>query len=402
MGHVLRNAALWIRGIKNPAKAAYEFPIALYFENLIKNGCHEKLHEAVKWPVFKASLSAVFYKAKSHYLRGEYIDCQEALKQLLDKRKVQDEANYLLAKSFERQNNHAASIKLIQDLSRSSTRIKTWIHLSNLTKTIKEFEELKKSLNQAISEKRINASSKERARILANAAFRANAPEYALSAWRDYAEQLKKGQESTFTLRKHLSVKVDHKQALIDLKRILDNNHIEFFLISGTLLGAIRENKILSHDNDIDVGVWEKDLSQTLRDTITTSGFFEEVPNRSGSLLKVRHVNGAALDIFKHTVDGEHCYHEGVKIRWTNSLFSLKSYQFLGATFMIPTNPEKYLTENYGNWIKSVKNFDSAIDTKNASIINSNEMMAYLYSRLDSSMEQQKYRKILDDLIKQE
>ena len=46
------------------------------------------------------------------------------------------------------------------------------------------------------------------------------------------------------------------KELLLELKNLLDKNNITFWLMTGTLLGAIRENDFLAHDpNDIDIGL---------------------------------------------------------------------------------------------------------------------------------------------------
>lgn len=41
------------------------------------------------------------------------------------------------------------------------------------------------------------------------------------------------------------------------ISKILKEENIEFFLVFGTLLGAIREKKFIKHDLDIDFGVWD-------------------------------------------------------------------------------------------------------------------------------------------------
>lgn len=399
MKQALKNATLWTRSLADPGTATYEFPIALYFENLITQGRHQQLIEASSRKIFKPSLSAIFYKAKSQYLRGNFQDAQTLLEPLLDRKKAPDEVCYLLAKVLYKQDNRHAARKLLLQLSGTSRRVKTWIQLSNLTRTKEELAELKLSLVRATLEERVKLPNKETARILANASFRANAPQEAINAWKEYAKGISGHPTRPMKIFRRPLITSDHRQALIDLKCVLNKNSTEFFLISGTLLGAIREDRILPHDNDIDVGIWAKDWNRALHEVITTSGLFEEIPNRSKNLLKIRHTNGSAIDIFKHTTDGIHCHHEGVKIRWTNKLFNLKSHKFLGNYFMIPSNPEEYLTENYGNWQQPIKDFDSAIDTPNSTIINRHEIIAYLYSKLDDSRNQQKYERLLRDLI---
>ena len=42
-------------------------------------------------------------------------------------------------------------------------------------------------------------------------------------------------------------------ECLCDMKKILDENNQEFFLICGTLLGCIRNNDFIPYDIDIDI-----------------------------------------------------------------------------------------------------------------------------------------------------
>ena len=51
-------------------------------------------------------------------------------------------------------------------------------------------------------------------------------------------------------------------KSLSKIKTILDENNIEFWLDYGTLLGAIRERKIISWDTDIDLGMWRRDVEK--------------------------------------------------------------------------------------------------------------------------------------------
>ena len=46
------------------------------------------------------------------------------------------------------------------------------------------------------------------------------------------------------------------------LKKILDKNNINYWLDEGTLLGAVREKKLIEWDHDIDLSIWYTDLEK--------------------------------------------------------------------------------------------------------------------------------------------
>ena len=45
------------------------------------------------------------------------------------------------------------------------------------------------------------------------------------------------------------------------MKKTLDENNQEFFLMAGTLLGCIRNHDFISHDGDIDIGIFYDNLT---------------------------------------------------------------------------------------------------------------------------------------------
>jgi len=51
-------------------------------------------------------------------------------------------------------------------------------------------------------------------------------------------------------------------ETLKKIKGILDENNINYWLDEGTLLGAVREKKIIEWDHDIDFSVWYTDLEK--------------------------------------------------------------------------------------------------------------------------------------------
>ncbi|PIE78970.1 MAG: hypothetical protein CSA15_05075, partial [Candidatus Delongbacteria bacterium] len=54
------------------------------------------------------------------------------------------------------------------------------------------------------------------------------------------------------------------KKMLVDSTNILEENNIKYILEAGTLLGIVRENRLLPWDNDIDITVTEEYEKQVL------------------------------------------------------------------------------------------------------------------------------------------
>ncbi len=101
------------------------------------------------------------------------------------------------------------------------------------------------------------------------------------------------------------------RQALLDLKQVLDSAGVEFFLRSGTLLGCMREGNFLEHDKDVDIGVFEETIDKnTLAELITASEYFTRPADphaeQNTVSFSVQHRNTIGFDIYFYRDTGDH------------------------------------------------------------------------------------------------
>lgn len=326
-----------------------------------------------------------FYYAQSLALQNKIVDAAKQLNIFLKNNPYHADATYLLADIEVRQNNKQHALNLLEHLLQHNTRRKTWQHLSNLVENSEDFLQYLQLFNTYYPNYQSKPPRYDLICHLSNAALRGEQQGFALNLWREQYQlaQSQKLKHNLATPPKYTDEKA--AKALSDLKKYLDKAQIPFFLISGTLLGCIRENKLLGHDKDIDIGVWEDQTLENLQDIFRKSGCFYTLPIYSPDILVVRHVNGITIDIFIHYREQNDYWHAGKKTKWHNTPFELIQYIFLGETYLIPRNYDLYLRENYGDdWQTPKINFDSMLDTPNIEIISNIHLSIYLYKRLMS------------------
>jgi len=152
------------------------------------------------------------------------------------------------------------------------------------------------------------------------------------------------------------------------LEPILRKYKIVYFADGGTLLGAYRDKKIISHDDDIDIGIIEEDkhklfLPEFLQDlekvhlTFDTSNFVYKI-------FPTDNLNNIFIDIFVYENINNIFYLEEKKHRnqWPNAyfyhdeLFPLKTYTFGHDSILGASKPVPYFKRQYGNdWMIPTK-----------------------------------------------
>jgi len=138
--------------------------------------------------------------------------------------------------------------------------------------------------------------------------------------------------------------KVQNFYKLLDATSLaLKESDIPFYLDCGTLLGCIREGRILSHDTDVDVTIhlsaWDKLLTAVdfPKYGLTVKRKYKGFPDYSG---------GNLISVYL-TEDSAENYCD----IYANPAFPLlETATMNGKEYPIPKDPGLYLTQLYGNW----------------------------------------------------
>jgi hypothetical protein len=166
------------------------------------------------------------------------------------------------------------------------------------------------------------------------------------------------------------SFEEEAREALLDLHRELEPLGVQPFLISGTLLGYVREGDFIPWDKDIDLGVLSQEIaSSDLEAAVASWPRFTAKRLDWTDRLRIDHDNGIKIDVFPHYPDGpDRVWHDGTATRWWNTPFGLRTVSFLGVDQAVPDDPERYLEENYGDWRTPDPYFDARLDAPNREI----------------------------------
>lgn len=156
---------------------------------------------------------------------------------------------------------------------------------------------------------------------------------------------------------------MDHDIAIRNLVQIRDAFKGKAFLLYGSALGAIREQKIIAHDKDTDMGVFEKDFDLSVISNLCRHGF------NIGHVFGMRHY-GMELAVGKGGVktdlwviyespdrfwnalwDNKRSYdkneiNNAIVHAYSKEAMTLQKVMLYREEFMSPG--EKYLEETYG------------------------------------------------------
>lgn len=166
--------------------------------------------------------------------------------------------------------------------------------------------------------------------------------------------------------------------SVIDFVQNSLEGKVFFFFEAGTLLGIVREGRLLRHDNDIDVAVraYEKEEIDKTRKILLKAGcrlartFTIE---GKGTVEDAFEIYGLRFDVFyiNHGDPMDYCYlmYKGPETQETESEWNvmrlkftpvtrLKKIEYEGLMVNVPEDAEEHLREKYGDWEKPNKYFD--------------------------------------------
>ena len=146
----------------------------------------------------------------------------------------------------------------------------------------------------------------------------------------------------------------DARKVLLEIRQLLNDTNIIFFLRHGTCLGAVRDGELIPWDDDIDIGsiigmhnLYEPSILQAV-DGFKRAGFQVKV-------LKTDFHIGVELSKLGIPVDWT-CYRVFEKsiLQYPGVKIPVQIYEDLGTVslldklFLVPSPPEEYLTLKYG------------------------------------------------------
>jgi phosphorylcholine metabolism protein LicD len=183
------------------------------------------------------------------------------------------------------------------------------------------------------------------------------------------------------------------RKTLLSVVNLLDENRIPYHLEGGTLLGIVRDGDLLPWDHDVDISIPAAFADQflTLKKSLRKLGLrmsirqsrISEGPIQEGdlSIFKIKPIFGyylsaifpkhsakvVVLDVFVKTTDSKYTYWQakGRLMRVPKRYYvDYDTIDYQGVKLKTPNFPQDYLTEKYGNWQVTVKDWSCDRDEK--------------------------------------
>ncbi len=178
----------------------------------------------------------------------------------------------------------------------------------------------------------------------------------------------------------------DALKLLTDVTNTLKQNQVQYCLEGGTLLGIVRENRLLPWDDDMDLTITEAQIPK-LEKTLKALPFKYRIRKRfyftnhkaikEGKLRLIRISNRkwfffkgkVRMDIFiKYSDEEKYYWTVGSKKNFVVQCVpkhfhdQVEAINFNGETMFAPNQYENYLTLKYGDWKTPVKTWSSLVN----------------------------------------
>jgi len=131
---------------------------------------------------------------------------------------------------------------------------------------------------------------------------------------------------------------------LLDVRDILHKYDMQFFLMYGTLLGAIRGDGFIEHDTDTDLGLFEESKEKFIKVVM-------ELRDKGFSLIRTA-CNDNVISLMRDMEYIDFIFFKHENLPFSNFI----EYDFMGVPFWIPDNTEELLTVWYGDWANPEEN----------------------------------------------
>ena len=154
------------------------------------------------------------------------------------------------------------------------------------------------------------------------------------------------------------------KKEFLKICDILDELKIKYYLQTGILLGAIRNNNLIPWDWDVEFSVFSIDLKPKLLELKSKLQNFEFniiKTEKELNSIKIDFYGKLAPNITSYTINGW-SHDKEKKIFWRKKfkvpeyfILNMKKIKFFDRFHYAPYPPEKYLEYQYGNWKKPLQ-----------------------------------------------
>ena len=157
------------------------------------------------------------------------------------------------------------------------------------------------------------------------------------------------------------------KYEFLKICDILDSLDVNYFLQTGILLGAIRDNNLIKWDWDIEISVFAEefiDQIDNIASSLSNSGFKIKNIRKVKDDSKIDFFGDLPEEVTGYTIFSWN-YSKLKKKYWRREfsvpskfLNSFSTIEFFGRKFNCPHSPRDYLKFAYGNWETPIRTSD--------------------------------------------